>query len=54
MNSMIIKYYNKKCHAYHIYPPNNAGHINVIDMELPIKKLIVQSLWSWMDNIYCL
>ena len=31
MNSMIIKCYNKKCHAYHIYPPNNADHINVIE-----------------------
>ena len=38
MNSMIIKCYNKKCHAYHIYPSNNASHINVIDMELPIQK----------------
>ena len=45
MDSMIIKYNNRKCQFYQIDSANNESNIDIIDMDLPIKKTrTVQSL----------
>ena len=41
MNSMIIKCNNRKCQAYQIDSTNNASNIDIIDMDLPIKKHVL-------------
>ena len=38
MASMIIQCYSQKCETHHNHSSNNTSHINVIDMDLPIKN----------------
>ena len=41
MDSMIIKCNNRKCQAYQIDSANIASNIDIIDMNLPIKKHVL-------------
>ena len=38
---MIIKCNNRKCQSYQIDSANNASNIDIIDMDLPIKKHVL-------------